>query len=411
MLALLPIEAASGQEPSETYPVAEAARLRDARDFPAAAAVLRKHLEQHPYDGEATRMLAQTLYWGGAIKEAEAVYEAGLTQHPDDTRLRLDFARMLIESGRPPARARVLLTPLRADQHAAAEAESLLGSLAYWQGDLTAASRHFERALRHSAENGEAARQLGEIRTLAAPWLRLGGEMRRDDQPLQHLTGSAEAGWYLTPLHSVAVRVQPQRLVAGDTGENLLAGEARLGGYWPAARLETEAGVGALQRSSAPDALWTGRLGVGLRLPRHFAVRARVERAPYLWTGESVATPVMTKSATGLLDWNDARGWMGQAGYVLQQFPDRNRVHTSYAWALAPVVRGAPAEVHLGYGFNYQDAEQNRFILTPAVSRGVGLGVSDPLAGRYAPYYTPQSMQTHSATGAVTLRPTSLVTL
>jgi hypothetical protein len=119
----------------------------------------------------------------------------------------------------------------------------------------------------------------------------------------------------------------------------------------------------------------------------------------------------MTESATGLLDWNDSRGWLGQAGYVLQQFPDRNRVHTSYAWALAPVIRGAPAEVHLGYGFNYQDAEQNRFVLTPAVSRGVGLGVSDPLAGRYAPYYTPQNMQTHSATGAVTLRPTSLVTL
>ncbi len=39
------------------------------------------------------------------------------------------------------------------------------------------------------------------------------------------------------------------------------------------------------------------------------------------------------------------------------------------------------------------------------------LGVSDPLAGRYAPYYTPQNMQTHSATGAVMLRPTSLVTV
>ncbi|MDQ3521289.1 MAG: tetratricopeptide repeat protein, partial [Gemmatimonadota bacterium] len=174
-LALMPIDAARAQEVEETHPVAEAARLRDARDFRAAIVALRKHLEEHPYDGDAIRMYAQTLYWSGEVKEAEAVYEAALVRNSEDRRLRLDFARMLMETRRV-ARARVLLTPLRADPHAAAEAESLLGSIAYWQGDLTAASRHFERALRLSAENGEAARQLGEIRTLAAPWLRLGGE-------------------------------------------------------------------------------------------------------------------------------------------------------------------------------------------------------------------------------------------
>lgn len=410
LLPLLPLEAASGQEPEDPHPAAEASRLRDAREFRAAIAVLRKHLEQHAYDSEAIRMLAQTLYWSGEGKEAEAVYEAGLARYPDDTRLRLDFARMLVETRRP-ARARVLLTPLRVDQHAAAEAESLLGSLAYWQGDIAAASRHFESALRHSPENGEAARQLREIRTLGAPWLRLGGEIRRDGQPFGHFTGSAEAGWYLTPLHSVAVRVQPQRLVAGNTGENLLAGQAGLSGYWPAARLETEVAGGVLQRSSTSDPQLTGRLGLGLRLPRQLTARVRAERAPYLWTGASLATPIMTQSATGLLDWNDPRGWMGQAGYVLQQFPDRNRLHTSYAWALAPVVRDAPAEVHLGYGFNYQDAEQNRFVLAPAVRRGVGQGAPDRFAGRYEPYYTPQNMRTHSVAGAVALRPSAMLTL
>ncbi len=410
LFALLPLEAATAQEVEDTHPVAEASRLRDVREFRGAIAVLRKHLEQHPYDGEAIRMLAQTLYWAGESKEAEAVYVSGLAQHPDDTRLQLDFARMLMETRRP-ARARALLAPLRQDQHAAGEAESLLGSIAYWEGNLTAANKHFGSALRHTPGDADAARQLREIRTLAAPWLRLGGGIRRDDQPLDHLTGSAEAGWYLTPLHSVAVRVQPQRLEAGDTTENLLAGEARLAGFWPSALLETEGALGVLQHSFASGPQWTGRLGVGVRLARHLAVRARAERAPYLWTRASVATPVMTESASGLLDWNDPRGWMGQAGYVLQRYPDQNQIHTSYVWTLAPVVRGAPAEVHLGYGFNYQDAEQNRFVLAPVVRRGVGQGATDPLAGQYAPYYTPQNMQTHSVAGAVTLRPASMMTM
>jgi tetratricopeptide (TPR) repeat protein len=337
-------------------------------------------------------MLAQTLYWGGAIKEAEAVYEAGLAQHPDDTRLRLEFARMLMETQRA-ARARVLLTPLRDDKQAASEAESLLGTMAYWEGDLSAAKRHFESALRHTPEQAEATRQLEEIQALAAPWVRFAGEFRHDDQPLDRLAGSAEAGWYLTPLHSIAVRVQPQRLTSSELGETLLAGEAALGGFWPAARLETEAAVGVLQRSSTREPQLTGKLGLGLRLPQNFTVRARAERAPYLWTRASLVTPVMTDAFTGLLDWNDPRGWLGQAGYVLQQYPDRNRIHTTYVWALAPVVRSGPAEVKLGYGLNYQDAEQNRFVLA-----------GGSLAGRYQPYYTPQDLQVHSATGALTLQ-------
>lgn len=410
LLALLPIEAVPAQEVGDTHPVAEASRLRDARDFRAAVAVLRKHLTEHPYDGEAIRMLAQTLYWTGEPKAAEAVYEAGLAQYPDDTRLRLDFARMLVETRRP-ARARVLLTPLRHDQHAAAQAELLLGTMAYWAGNLSAAKRHLEAALRHAPDDAEAGRQLREIRALVAPWVRFFGEFRHEDQPLDRLVGSGEAGWYLTPLHSVALRVQPQRLSADNTDETLLAGETSLSGLWPAARLETEATVGVLQRSSAGEPQLTGRLGVGLRLPRHFTLRARVERAPYLWTRASLASPIMTASATGLLDWDDPRGWMGQAGYVLQQYPDQNRVHTSYAWALAPVVRGAPAEVHLGYGFNYQDAEQNRFVLARAVNRGVGRSATDPLAGHYAPYYTPQNVQAHSVSGAVSLYPSAAVTV
>jgi hypothetical protein len=125
-----------------------------------------------------------------------------------------------------------------------------------------------------------------------------------------------------------------------------------------------------------------------------------VERAPYLWTRASLATPVITQSASALLDWNDPRGWIGQTGYVLQQYPDRNRIHTTYLWALAPVVRGPLADVKLGYGFNYQDAEESRF--------GSGPG---SLVGRYDPYYTPQKLQVHSAAGAVALHPSRTVVL
>ena len=402
LLAVAAPQLAFAQSDSEIHPVAEASRLRDARDFRAAIAVLREHLRAHPYDGDAIRMLAQTLYWTGEVGEAEATYEAALAQQPDDTRLRLDFARMLSETRRGP-RARALLTPLRDDQAAAAEAESLLGTVAYWEGNLTGAKRHFEAALSHEPERADAIRQLREIRASAAPWIRLGGEARWDDQPLDRLAGTLEAGWYLTPLQSLALHVQPQHLSAGDTAETVTAAEVMLAGYWPASRLETEAMLGVLQRSAAGTD-WTGRFGVGLRLPQHLVLRARVERSAYLWTRASVATPVMTQAASGLLDWSDPRGWTGQAGYTLQQYPDENRIHTTFLWALAPVIRSAAGEVKLGYGFNYQDAEQSRFDSAP-------VNTLDPLSGRYEPYYTPQNLQAHNATGAARVQLGRAVTL
>ena len=391
LLAVAIPQLALAQSDSETHPVAEASRLRGARGFRAAIAVLREHLRAHPYDGDAIRMLAQTLYWSGEISEAEATYEAALAQHPEDSRLRLDYARMLVETRRG-ARARALLMPLRTDESAASEAEALLGTIAYWEGNLMGAKRHFEAALSHEPERADAIRQLRELRASAAPWVRLGGEARWDDQPLDRLAGTLEAGWYLTPLQSLAVRVQPQQLSAGDTTETVAAAEVMLAGYWPASRLETEAMLGVLQRSAAGTD-WTGRLGVGLRLPQHLVLGARVERSAYLWTRASISTPVMTRAASGLLDWRGPRGWTGQAGYTLQQYPDENRIHTTFLWALAPVVRSAAGEVKLGYGFNYQDAEQSRFDSAP-------VSTLDPLFGRYEPYYTPQNLQAHSATGA-----------
>ena len=406
LLAVLAIQRGHAQETAPVHPVAEASRLRDARDFRGAVAVLRGHLEQHPQDGEAIRMLAQTLYWSGDIRGADSAYTAGMERNPEDLRLRLEFARMLVET-RSPARARALLARLRGDPHNAGEAESLLGTAAYWQGDLAVAERHFRAALAHTPAHADATRQLREIRGIASPWVRFAGEFQHDDQPLDRLKGSGEAGWFLTPLQSLAIRAMPQRLSASDTEETVLAGEVAYNAFWPGARLETEATAGAVQRSSATDPQLIGRLGVGLRLPGHIALRVRAERAPYLWTQASVATPVMTTSASGLLDWNDPRGWIGQAGFLLQQFPDQNRIYTTYVWALAPVVRAAPAELKLGYGLNYQDAAQNRFELAPSRRRGVGRGAGnslDSLAGGYRPYYTPQNVQVHSATGAATLQ-------
>jgi tetratricopeptide (TPR) repeat protein len=376
--------------------VAEAVRLRDAREFAAAAELLARHLASHPDDAEAARLLAQTLYWMGDRPAAEARYDAALLRWPNDPWLRLDYGRMLLETGRA-RRAAAVVEPLRGGGPGAAGAEALLATAAYWGGDLTAAARGFRRALRLDPGQAEARRHLAEIEALAAPWVRIGSEHRGDSQPMQRSTLAVEAGWHLTPLRTVAARAEPQGFQAGGA-TSAFALEASVHDYWPALRTGLDVAAGIVRRGAGPGDAWTGRLALDVRAPRGVAVRAAAERAQYTWTLASVAEPVLTETASAGLAWNDPAGWMGEAGYALQRFPDDNRVGSAHAWVLAPLLRAGGARLSAGYGFGAQDARESRF--APAVGRAAGGAGTE---GVYTPYYTPEQVVSHSALGALAL--------
>lgn len=391
----------------------EAQRLRDAGNFVAAAQLLRIQLARHPDDGEAERLLAQTLYWMKDVEGARVVYEAALVRHPQDTTLRLQYARMLAETGQR-SRARALLAPLTEASATRSEADTLLGTIAYWEGDLTTAERLFTEALQANPTQTDARRQLHAIQTMTAPWVRVSSGLRHDDQPLDRIGVGIEAGWFATPVLPVSVRVEPMeyRLPTGTT-RRLWSAEVAIANFFPAARLETEVAGGVLQRSGGVDVSdWQGRAVVGVRLTPNLTLRGRVERAPYLYTLSSLDTPVMTQTAAALLHWSDGRGWLGEAAHEQQRFPDANVITTTYAWLLAPLVyRDRGAEIQTGYAFATGNADQSRFVLASAAQP---YPPSDPrfdTAGQYVPYYTPAHLVTHSAIAAVALRPSSTITL
>jgi hypothetical protein len=183
--------------------------------------------------------------------------------------------------------------------------------------------------------------------------------------------------------------------------------------YFPAARLETEVAGGVIQRSQGVDAWdWQGRAVVGVRLMPDLTLRGRVERAPYLYTTSSLNTPVMTHTATVLVHWSHARGWLGEAAYQQQRYPDANTLTSTYAWLLAPVVyRDRGPELQLGYAFATGNADQNRFVLANATQPYLPGDPRFSTVGQYVPYYTPSHLVTHSAIAAVALHPSSTITL
>jgi hypothetical protein len=281
----------------------------------------------------------------------------------------------------------------------------MLGQLAYWEGDLTTARRLFVNALAEKPNLEMAKRELREILDTTAPWVRMSLGGSHDDQPLDRLALAIDSGWFATPLTKLSARVQPMQFWINGAPRSVGESEVAISNYTPRMRLETEMAGGSVFRSvNGPAWDWTGRAVLGLRLPEHLTVRGRIERSPYFWTQASLNTPVMVENATGLIHWDDPRGWLGEAAYQQQHYADNNTIRTEYAWLLAPLVHHGGIKLQSGYSFSANDANQSRFVLAqPNQPYGPG----DPRfnnAGVYAPYYTPNHQLIHSAIAALTIR-------
>ncbi|MGI9043390.1 MAG: tetratricopeptide repeat protein [Gemmatimonadaceae bacterium] len=395
LASLLTVYAAGAQGTDTTVaPLARAEQLRNSGDFAQAAGILRQLLASEPGNGDAARLLAQTLYWLGDVPGATAVYERAIATHPHDTAVRLDYAQMLVET-RNDARAAAILEPLIANRDTRGRAATLAGTMLYWQGDLARAATRFRMALAADPDEADARRQLDEIRAMSAPWITIGAGGLNDDQPLDRIEGEVEAGLFINPLLSVAARVRPRRFDIGtpDTYD-VVAGEVELSHFAPAARLETRLAAGGVNHSAGDGSrTWTGRGQLRFRLPNHLSVEARGERAPYLWTAASIENPVMTETGTVAAALNRPDGWLGEGGVRREQFPDQNSVTSAYAWLLAPVLRTPQARASIGYSVASQDAKETRF------------------NGRYDPYYTPEGIVSHSALASIALLPTPRTTI
>ena len=414
MAAILagPVRLGAAQQTATPNAVVQAQRLRDSGNLIAAAQLLREQLAKEPGNGDAARLLAQTLYWLKDLDGAQREYSVALTRHPHDTALRLDYARMLLETGRRREAAQ-LLTQLRDGTETQVEADSLLGTLAYWGGDLTAAQRLFRGALQSHPGHPASLRQLQEIQALSAPWIRVSSGFGRDDQPLDRLELGVEGGWYATPLFPVTVRVQPAtyRLNADTSPRRLMTAEVELSHFAPAARLEASVAGGLIQRwGGTKGSDWTGGAAVGVRLPGHVTLRARADRRPYFSTTASLGARILVQSETALVEWRDPRGWLGEAAYQHQRFPDDNSIQTIYAWQMVPLVHRPEADLQAGYAFSSENAAESRFELAQPVQPFPVTDIRFNTAGRYSPYYTPSHLVSHSLIASTTLRPRSRAT-
>lgn len=403
---------ALAQPPPARDDVSEARHQRDAGNLSQAAAILRAHLAEWPDDGDAARLLAQTLYWMKDIPASRRAYETALSRHPEDTTLILQYARMLAETGES-ARARQLLAPLERLPATRADARALLGTIAYWNGDLTLARTLLAEALEEDPRQQDARRILDEILTATAPWVRISSGFRHDDQPLDRASVGLDARWFATPLVPVTVHVEPSGFWSNGRSTGKVAdADVTVAAFSPSMRLESEAGAGLVYRSFGDRAAdWQGHAMAGVRLGPAVTLRGRVERAPYFNTVASLATRVTTTAASGTLSLNSSRGWLGEASYRRQRFEDGNHVTSAYGWLLVPIVHRGGTDLRVGYAIASDTADESRFVLANTIQLYPPGNPLFSTAGVYDPYYTPKNQLTQSAVGSLSAHLSRTATL
>ncbi len=388
-----------GQEAADAVEVAR--QLRDEGRHDEAIRVLRAYVATHPGDPGVHWLLAETLYWAGDRASALASFQSALGSAPTDPWLRVAFARFLVETGDASGAGEVLAPVLQdagAPREAKAHGEALMGAAAYWSGDLGRATRHFEAALVLSPDHEDAGRQLEEIRTLTAPWVRMEGDLAGDNQPLSSARTSLEVGYRPTPLTRIAVKARGARLSSDPVSDRQLAVSGILGAAFPSASLEAELEGGFNSRGAVDGADWLGAARLGMGLPGSMTLRGSSERWSYVGTVASLGTAFTVRTLEIRLDRRDAPGWAGEAVLRRDRFPGGNRIHTRFAWILAPVVRGDRAGLRVGYSFAFQDSDSTTLSEVEVAGRGRGRGAaaSGTTVTRYDPYYTPESLSSHS---------------
>jgi hypothetical protein len=399
---------AVAQSSASVDTVAEARRLRDAKAFGAAATMMAAYAESHPNDVGSARFAALMAYWSKDFSSAGTIYSAALERHPNDAELRLEAAQFFGGVGQR-GRARDLISSLAdsADRSLATTrgAITLLGTLAYWDGDLVRARALFVDALRLDSANADARRQLREIELASASWIGVESWFAHDDQPLDRIAPGAEAGWFANPVTPLRVRFVSTGFDHDDVSASLSIVEGSVTTFLPGAHLDLSGSAGFLSRTFGEKTDWTGRAALGFRLPRNLVLEGSYERTPYTNTAASLTKDVMVQAITGTLRMRESRGWLAEATARRETFDDDNSIATAFVWALAPVALRPRGRLQLGYGFAAQSAEESRFVVRPEELNFPPGQAPNTVRGYYDPYYTPRNLRVHSVLAAAKLLP------
>ncbi|UOQ96177.1 tetratricopeptide repeat protein [Hymenobacter sp. 5317J-9] len=379
------------------------------KDFGEADRVLtRYNARANHLDG--LRLQAQVLYWAHDFNRAAAVHEQALAAFPNVPALRLDYARQLVEQNQLDKAKDQLRIYESQEDSARAESGLLLALISYKQLRVDAARQTLAEVLRRYPANAAATALLQDIDNTLRPYFRVGSRYLRDDQPLRALTYEAEATWFRSGLVAPIILLQ---------ANNFSLPEGHTSSYWLQVGnkftflplgLTLNATGGLFQYSpNSTGVRATGNLLLSKTLGSTLTLDVQAARQPYQAVLTSARQPVMERLQALALRYGKGEKWLGKAGVEQRSYGDGNPAYSAYAWLLAPVLTRPAVVLKAGYAFSYASAERSTY--TPVRSLSDVVLNGGPVAGAYAPYFTPRNQLVNAVLLSVKLWPQKKVSV
>ena len=322
--------------------------------------------------------------------DAEAEYRRALRARPQDWRLRLGLARVILWDGRYEEAERAFGAML---EERPRDVDALLGhaQAAYWSGDFRTARRRYERLQQADPANAEATKVLSDIALLSAPRYEVGATHRDDSQPYRVSMMRAQFSYFSDPL--VRWDVVGGAGDVSDGGSRIATVGAGVSAVFPRLRSTVE---GKLERFRFADGFHAaiGEVAVKRDLPGRSTLTVSAKRTPLLGTASSVTHHETATQYSVSWQRDPAARWLAAASAQWLDYSDGNSGSGADAWVVAPIFSRQPITFRAGLSAAWRDTELDRFRFTTFRSQQQSPGVwRYTYTGVYDPYWTPHELK------------------
>ncbi len=352
-------------------------------------------------DVNALRQQAQLLYWMKRPKEARETYERTYSLFPDDPSLRREYAQFLFDHNKLISARSLLETSIKTDS-LNVESIQMLAYIDLWTGQLSQAKQKANWLQQHPGGAAAAENIMQTISEYTTPHLTVSGGSYSDDQPMKRysfeLSGGVYRSWLFAPYFAASLlqfdindaKLRTRWLRAGNkiyiaqTKTNI---DISLGTFYA-----RDHNIGTTYKAKLEQTIASG-----------ISVDGAIEERPYQYTLSSIQQPFLYKLSEFGINYTRKDRWLGRVAYQGQGFVEGNRVSTTYAWLLAPVIHRAKLSLKAGYGFSTADSKKNKF--QPKTTDFSTYTTGSKIEGIYDPYFTPFDQTVHSILAAIKYTP------
>ena len=374
-----------------------------------AYSLLKLYHQGHSNDFNTTWLFAQIAYLNKHFKQSKDLYRKAMSSHPDNYYLKLDYASTLTNTA-DYKEALPLLNTYHSYDSTNIKLELGLAKVYLAQGKYDAAKNNIRTILAQDAKNIDAQALVDELQVAQASWVRIKGSYTTDNQPLQNITPSVDAGVYLHPEATLKLNLQTPLFISNGSLRNaewLKVGDLsafRKAGF----QLAFDAGI--VKQPYENRVSWTANLELKQTLLKHLVLQAQAERKPYYYTVSSLDTVIMVNRVSAYAEWNDLNSWNGRLAFEYNGFADKNYILGGSAWVFTPPLKVSVFEFRVGYAYSFSTSKNNKFVPEKTLSQILNPYVATAaITGVYSPYFTPYNLGINAALASIVVHPVKML--